>query len=133
VWVVESQGIDFKVDETNADVTHNYTIDIYPGQTLVGNAHDGMSIDYGGCRAGSISSAWINYTINSVPPCGYLKVVGYQYTMPMSTDCAGNLHEAGASYFWFEFGGTCGGECYDISPLPVEESTWGKVKALYKD
>ena len=79
---------------------------------------------YGGC-----SQTLVVGTITAnLATSGYLEVVGIPgQASPAALDCNQGVHPAtgGRAYI-----GASSGDC--TPPLPVDDSTWGAVKALYR-
>ncbi len=92
------------------------------GQTL-GISQTGVTVDYGACLAGPVHVLTVSYiTLGSTAPC-----CEYPTTMVQITDCANNTVAVGDAIHTINGDGTC--PCN--SPVPVEETTWGQMKALY--
>jgi hypothetical protein len=113
-----------------------YTLlgDLWQFQTIIGNTRDGVSIGYGNC-VGQTSDVYLgqaNYaTAGPSAACGLITVV----PDPTATsglvefvDCA-----APAEFAYISVGGqgrvNSDGTC-DCT-VPVQETTWGGIKALY--
>jgi hypothetical protein len=63
--------------------------------------------------------------------CTQLDVVSFPGADVLVYDCADNPHSASTGSFYF---GDRPGDCPDCSggPVPVQMSTWGQIKALYR-
>jgi hypothetical protein len=110
----------------------------YWGETspyaVTGNTQTGITVNYGACLASDILVTTVLYlkdsqsgrcaTIRAVPdpaaPSGTIEVY----------DCSGNTLVGGSQPLVINPGGW---DCWVwCSTIPVEESTWGRVKALYE-
>jgi len=99
----------------------------------IGNSQGGVAIGYGTCQVSPTHILTINYFVNGITAlcCAYSvipdpNVVSMQVEV---VDCAGNLLTATGRTNTIN--GTVA-QC-DCNVVPVEESTWGKVKSLYVD
>jgi hypothetical protein len=102
-----------------------------------GDPPTGIDVAYGSCQAGTgpIHILTITYEgTGDSPACSSLEVVGDpRDPVPeiYVTDChhpAPHLLIASGSTAYFNDDGGC--PC--ITPIPVEETSWGKIKALYQ-
>jgi len=94
-----------------------------PFSVTVGDSPNGIAIDYGGCKLTPILVLAITYQLlGTSAPCGYLAVEPHPGSMTGMIDVVTCTDPAYAS------GGTVGTEC----PLPTTESTWGRIKSLYR-
>jgi hypothetical protein len=116
----------FAVEVTGAELTY---IGFYSDFTCTGNPIDGVTVDYGICLVSPIYVMRIIYTGVS-DPCDLICVVDDPRTPPVgvySTDCYSNEMSAGHECNRINVDGI---QCR--CTVPVEETTWGKVKALYR-
>ena len=88
---------------------------------------------YDGCLTGPIHILTMTYLCQGLtPPCGYMSVVGHPDDLqpgPVAVDCSGENHldvQGYTSYINND------GSCPCVSPIPVQETTWGQVKALFR-
>lgn len=109
--------------------TATYLSDTNPFPVTIGNSQTGASCGYGACKVGTISIMSINYFTNGqTPPCCYYPVLPDPYAVPLAiltADCNNQLRTATGGRGIIKSGSAC--HC----GTPVEESTWGQVKALY--
>jgi len=95
----------------------------------VGTSATGVSIGYGACYGVPRHILTISFFCEGLTPYGTtMQVVGHPTATPpglLATDCAGNLVEATGLTSYINR--PCN------SPVAVEESTWGKVKALFSE
>ena len=115
----------------------------YIGETIywffnsLGNTQEGIVIAYGICLVGQFLIATITYYgYGTSEPCSYLEVVPHpdaetgkiemvDCTMPIPL-----LHE-----IWSQGGVVInwpGDPCYRWCVLPIEDTSWGRIKALYQ-
>lgn len=118
-----------------------YTGEIVHMPTSIGSTPAGISLGYGGCLVSPILLVTINYfCMGTSPECAWLQVVGDPGSgsgLIEIVDCSFTAWIACANYAGGDGVGctitmngneTC--PCVD-GPCPTEESTWGRVKALY--
>jgi hypothetical protein len=97
---------------------------------FLGTSPTGIQIAYGTCLEGPTLVLEVTYSVfGTSEPCSYLEVGAHP-----EMDCGGPYTE-GCPYFEMETG--IGGRLTinptpQCSPAPVEPSTWGRVKALYR-
>jgi len=98
-----------------------------------GPSQTGMMIGYGSCKAGAIHILTIVYSVQGPSPscCSYplLRDPRYAWKTPVVIDCNENLVSAVGLVATINGNATC--PCG--YPVPVEETTWGSVKALYAE
>lgn len=99
----------------------------------VGSAFSGISVSYGGCLPGDIVLLKITfYCLGSTPNCAYLEVVGDPITptgMVEVIDCSSQKLLGVGGRMYVNPDATCN---YDWCVFPVEGSSWGRVKSLYR-
>lgn len=132
---VGSTASQFKVNDTSGLFATSQT---FPAAYLtIGTWNTDLSIAYGGCVIGDHVVATLNFLWFGAPVnCGQTLAVAPAPTTPIPgevalVDCAqpsGNLETATAGTFYLLAG--CGDAC-DLG-TPAEESSWGKIKALYR-
>ena len=120
----------FKID-TNHQGT--YLGEFSPFPVFIGDSRNGITIAYGQCLTGPIHILTVTYLCQGLtPPCGYMSVVGNPNGLPpglKAVDCLFENHldvQGYTSYINND------GSCPCMSPVPVHETTWGQVKALYQ-
>ena len=95
-------------------------------------AFAGCAIAYGGCYPSPNMILTLQYFASGItPPCGYIKIredVAAGKTDVLVTDCADppNLLVATGGEGFINNDGSC--PCN----IPVEETSWGQIKSLYK-
>jgi len=98
-----------------------------------GNSQTGKTVGYGSCITHAIHILTINYFVQgSSPPCCLYPLLGHPYDdpdHPMVADCNNQGHPAQGLVATINGNATC--PCG--YPVPVEETTWGRVKALYTE
>lgn len=109
-----------------------YTGEIIHVPVSIGSTVSGISVSYGGCVPADILIATINYfCMGASPSCAYLEVVP-DPAAPTGTievvDCAFVKLQGAGSMIIFNNDGTCGRPC----GLPINDTTWGEVKNLYR-
>jgi hypothetical protein len=96
------------------------------------NDNAGVAIAYGSCMNGPIQLMRLNFSCygDVPPPCSSLEVVPAP-DAPSGTietvDCADHKLVGNGSLFTINPDGTC--VCGEV--VPVQESSWGKIKSLY--
>ncbi|HEU4365307.1 MAG TPA: hypothetical protein VFT13_07560 [Candidatus Krumholzibacteria bacterium] len=102
------------------------------GQLVIsGDVFTGISVSYGGCLAGTFPICQVellSLTAGPIPDCYQLNVRGYPGDTPLVSDCSDNETPATGGFFTFDIEGK---PCWDCT-TPVESSTWGRVKAMYR-
>jgi hypothetical protein len=98
-----------------------------------GNSQVGISIGYGNCYTQPIHILTINYFVQgmSEPCCHYPVVAHPQFGAINAVDCNNQLIPAAGITNTVNGDATC--PCPIPDTVPVHESTWGQVKALYTD
>jgi hypothetical protein len=100
------------------------------GMSVVGTSPTGMSIGYQSCRTGDVQVVRVTYQmIGTSSPCAFLRASPYTGADFIETwNCS--FDSFGVS------GGTLiinsDGSCPCQGPVPVEPTTWGQVKSLYR-
>jgi hypothetical protein len=118
--------------------THNFPM-------TVGNAQDGMSVCYGSCLLGPIPVATLTYmSYGTSAPCGQLEIVPHPAAeVPEVVLCDGRTVQTAAQDVNAGTNVYCGcpeinafpgaPRAFDCEPLAVHASTWGGIKALYRE
>jgi hypothetical protein len=108
----------------------SYLGETVPWPVAIGNSQTGLSVSYEMCLSGSILVCSIEFLGDGTSPtCSSLRPVGPSLGIPVgSVDC---------SYFKaYPVEGRLvvnpDGTCPCGPPVPVESTTWGRVKALYR-
>jgi hypothetical protein len=132
VYTTGATACQFKATKP-ACVLASYLSDATVFPVTVGNSQTGVSVGYGTCRSGPIHVLTLNFfTQGLTQACCYYKVA----CDPLGSDgCASGLIDivdcsfepalATAGTGIVKANGTC--DCN----VPVEDTTWGNVKALY--
>ena len=131
-WTPGSTASQWKMDMGSTVLT--FLGETYPFPTVIGNTQVGISIAYGGCFTGPILLATINFFANGISPiCSYITVV------PDPLAPSGNIEVVDCAVPAAKSFGTGGQFIINPDPStgctcawPVQESTWGGVKALYQ-
>jgi len=120
----------FKID-TNHQGTYLGRSSQFP--FVFGDPLTGVEIVYGQCLTGPIHILTMTYLCQGLtPPCGYMSVVGHPNGAPpglIAVDCSGETHLDVQGYTSYV---NNDGSCPCVSPIPIQETTWGRVKALYQ-
>lgn len=122
-----------------------------PNGTMVGDPMTGVTVNYGSCLSGTVAVLNLHLMLTGTSPeCSWVRVTAHPLSvddMPDSYDCSGvrapedwrGTHIQPPIGPWFHLCpdlagfGHSGYGCKPTSePLPVEASTWGSVKALYR-
>jgi len=96
----------------------------------LGDPYSDFTASYNECVSSevlilSLTHMWFGQTM----VCGQMRVAPANgQSSVLKTDCAAQDAPASGGEFYFNPGPECGLYCYD----PVEPSTWGRVKALYR-
>lgn len=106
--------------------------DYAAGVGYVGNTTDGVIVGFPGCQSGAFQIAQLTFQIfGTSSSCAYLEVTPYPGDASiMVSDCSG-VAEASNTLgpLLVNYDSGCG-SLWCV--LPVESSTWGRVKALYR-
>ena len=118
----------FKIDRP-LDFIHVGDIPSYP--LTLGSSEAGVSVSYGGCETGTFLILTANYFGAVTPACGLMTVV------PDPNSSTGLVQFIGCSdeRVTMDTAGQArlnpDGSC--LCSVPVEDTTWGGIKALYQD
>lgn len=129
----------FKVEIFGAPLT--WVGDQYSFPTVIGSSQNGVAMLYDACLASPIHLMKITY-LGISNACDRISIVDDPNATPPGiyvTDCATpdpNLLVAGGTQTYINVDGNC----WNCSPyydppwcdVPVEETTWGRVKEMYK-
>ncbi|NIO28034.1 MAG: hypothetical protein GTO29_05715 [Candidatus Latescibacteria bacterium] len=123
-----STGSRFMVVQANL-ACMTYVGETSPFATVMGNSQTGIEIAYGSCVVGSFEVLTIEYAGCSSPACAALVVMPDTAATPeavLVTDCEvpPNLIVTSGGYAWINFDGTC--------TVPIEDTSWGRIKTLYR-
>jgi hypothetical protein len=109
---------------------------IYASETIavpahVGDFRSGVLLGYGECQGGSLLLGTLTYTtLGTSVPCSYLDVVAAPpYPWPATESCSFEDYPAlplGKLYV------NPGAACQMWCTVATEQSTWGKIKAMYR-
>jgi hypothetical protein len=100
--------------------------------TTIGDVFEDVSVAYGSCMAGDVLLITVNYFAQGLtPPCCGMRIVpGADPAAPQTdiivVDCASTKWPATGGTAIINSDGTC--DC----DVPVSESTWGGIKAMYQ-
>ena len=113
-----------------AGVTFLADTPVYP--VTIGNSQTGIAIGYGACLAAPIHVLTISAFGTGISPCCPYEVLpdpSEPSGQIVAVDCANNLTVAVGATTAVAAAGV---ECY-CGQIKVEQTTWGKVKAMYAD
>jgi hypothetical protein len=130
-FTVGATGAQFKVTDTSTQAATGF--EALNDFLVIGNLGD-LSLAYGACLTGpDIAAVKLNYfAVGNATPCGQVSVdpaPSVAIGQVLYTDCNFAELPATGGTFWFNSNGTCD-DCEE--PNATEESTWGKVKSLYR-
>ena len=122
-------GSQFKIDTNHLGI---FLAETSPFPIVIGDSRNGIVIGYGACFSGQIHILTMTYFCQGLTPrCGEMSVVGHPTANPpglLAVDCSHQLVPAQGYTSYINNDGSC--PC--TSPIPVQETTWGGVKALYQ-
>jgi hypothetical protein len=111
----------------------SWLADTNPFPVTIGSSQTGVSIGYGTCRAEPILVQTIQYFVAAAtPPCCIYEVLPDPTADPPGlymVDCSENLFSPVGQSGVINEQAAC--LCADI--IPVQESSWGQIKALYTE
>jgi hypothetical protein len=110
-------------------MTAMYLSDTGVWPVSLGNSQTLASVGYGACKVGNVHVLTVNYFTSGTTPacCRYFITAGTAPSGQIETvDCADNLHFVTGGQGIVNSNGTC------LCNVPVEDTTWGGVKALYE-
>jgi len=99
--------------------------------TTIGNSQTDMSIGMGSCQEGQVLVLTMAYQLFGTSTCSQLSFAAAPATglsQPICLDCSFDMECSGYTSLHVNCSGSFG-----CNPLPVEPSTWGSVKAFYRD
>jgi len=118
--------------QASGDFTCIYTGEVIHVPTSSGDTQAGLTASYDACRSSDILIATINYFCQGTSPrCARIDVVGDPASASGEVevvDCAYVTHQAMGWSIIMNNDGNCGW----CQPHPVEATTWGSVRALYR-
>ena len=121
----------FKIDTNHQGAYLGY-LTKFPA--VIGDPLTGAVVVYGECLSLPTHILTITYLCQGLtPPCGYMSVVGNPTAHPpglKATDCSRDRVVIDAQGYTSYINND--GSCPCMSPIPVQETTWGRVKALYR-
>lgn len=124
---------EFKLDVSATGWVH--LGDEWAFELVIGNSQEGVSIAYQECLSGSIYLGKARFTGASAPACTEINIVPDPLALAgevLAVDCAAPMDRAltfpaaGRAFVNGNADGTCN------VALPVEETTWGGIKSLYR-
>ena len=108
--------------------------DIMQAPTVIGTSVGGISLGYGGCRQAPYLMGQANFFGSSAPACSRIQIVADPLAPTGGIEGVDCLLPPDGPNKNIPTGGTAivnsNGEC--LCNVPVEESTWGGIKALYQ-
>ena len=133
VYTPGATGAQFMVDHMSWGASLTYLSEISPYPSVIGNSQTGITISYDGCLSSPNLILRINFLGSGLSaPCSYIQVVPDPGAVPPGiyvTDCASpvpNLLTATGGDVVVNPDASC------MCDIPVQETTWGQVKALYR-
>jgi hypothetical protein len=141
LYVVHTLGagataVQFKL-QPSAGFGATFIGDTYPFELYLGNSQTGISIAYGDCLSGTVVVLGVTYLfLGSSDTCSYIDVVGDPAEVnypgePIVADCLPMFERAVHPIQGTRFMVNPDQICRCVLPVPVRESTWGQIKALY--
>ena len=123
----------FKLQDNTGGALAYVGDQVQPPVVALGNANTGVDLAYGACFTGKLHILNAVYSVLSDPPvCSTIQVVP-DPAAPSGwlegTDCQGVRIFPGRTSVTFNNEGTC---ACQWDGLPIETSTWGNVKSLYR-
>ena len=116
-----------------------YLQDSHVFSTTTGDSQTGVSVDFGTCLSGPVHVLTIQYFAAAVtPPCCVYPTLPVSGSEVYAVACDGSPVTVTRLCNYINQDGTCG--CIALGPhfflclpvvVPVESTTWGRVKALY--
>jgi hypothetical protein len=95
-------------------------------QLVIGTSISGVSLSYEACYADNFKLMTVNFFGNAAPSCSLVRIVAAPGKAGVrSVDCAENSVLIAGGEGRVNPDGTC------TCAVPVEETTWGNIKALY--
>ena len=132
-----ASGVQFRV-VSGGGFTGDYVDEVSQFPVAIGNSQDGLLVAYGMCLAGPIHVTTITYaTYGTSAPCSYLEVVADTASVigaiEVTTCSSGVLPAPTFGKLQINMGNPLFPRCELWCVLaPVEESTWGRIKSLFK-
>lgn len=129
-------SVQFRV-VTGGEFTGVYVGHTTPFSNVLGDPLSGFTVGYDACLSSDILITAMTWSCSGdSPPCAWLEVVaasGQSGATVQTVDCTGTpLAGDGAVMSVNPLTGVCLGPTGCIKPLPVDQTTWGHVKALYR-
>jgi hypothetical protein len=132
-------GSEFKVEGTAATGWTFNGASVLGGFLAIGSATTGVSLAYGGCLAGpEIGVVELNFfgfaPAGGSPTCGLVEIIPSPTALGgiiKAVDCNFAEIPATGGRGYINPDATCL-DCNEPHPNATEESTWGKVKSLYR-
>jgi len=130
---VGAGGYAFSAPKPACMVGAIFLSDTDPFGMFLGNTQTGVVIPYGPCETGPIHVTTMNFfAFGTSEPCCSYPVLGhpdFDPTNPLVFDCANQAYLAQGLTATINGNATC--PCG--YPVPLEETSWGRVKALYTE
>ncbi len=124
-------GCEFAAPKPACWTNATYLSDTDPFPIQIGNSQTGKSVGYGSCRTSATVVTTINYFVLTPPTqscCSYPVLAHPVSGHIWVVDCADNLLDARGAEAIIYPNGTC--LCEAV--VRVEETTWGRLKAMYR-
>jgi hypothetical protein len=118
------------------NLTYLYENPIGDPIRILGNIYDGFLVNYGDCTTGGLAIMEIAYFGSGLTPaCSDLWVVAAPTAVTGEVEifnCNDDVFSASGHGAYVNVDATCGCTNPYCTPVPVTESTWGNIKALYR-
>jgi len=129
MWHVRTEGViasEFALDISATDWIH--IGDLWDFELAIGNSVDGVAFAYETCLTGSFHLGVATFFGSSAPPCTEISTVPVTGRAEiLAVDCWNEeTFYTSGGLAWINPDLTC--QC----SVPVHETTWGRVKALYQ-
>jgi hypothetical protein len=127
VYSIDVTASRFMLDVSATGWAHlgdTWDFDVHMGTTITG-----ASVAYDACLDGPIHLVTVSFTGNNTAPCTYIKIVpdpASLYGRIEAADCDQNIIFPTGGWAIVNVNDNC--RCC----IPVEQTTWGGVKALYR-
>lgn len=127
-------GIQYKINSGHTGTAFP-DAPVFP--VTIGSAATGVSIGYGECLGGVIHTLSLQYFCQgTTPPCSSIDVVGHPTATPpglLAVSCEQSFVDAEGRSSSIEPDQSCVCDAPDCGTIPVEASTWGNIKALWRE
>jgi hypothetical protein len=134
-WAVDVKGSSYAAPKP-ACFTGVFLADMNPFPATVGNSQTGVTVDYDSCLSGTVHiQTMIFFTQATTPSCCRWSVVPHPGASSGRIEVRDCDDQVMYGYQWtavINANPSCWSACCG-PPTPVEETTWGRVNALYDE